>query len=191
MGGYGSGSRQRYAPRSDEFRKIDFSLFKLKSHSDVIKGQMTWSRCGRQIASVGYELSQFEFRLYYELTKNGQKLIVDERMRLDFTAQPFGGKRRWFLCKSCGARCRVLYGGARFRCRKCHKATYESQYEGWCVPGRSKAERTRKALGAEYGLSDDFPEKPAGMHWRTYLRLKKQDQRVASVMHRLLSEMRE
>jgi hypothetical protein len=45
------------------------------------------------------------------------------------TRMHFGGVRHWFSCPSCGRRYRILYGGARFRCRPCRGARYESQYQ--------------------------------------------------------------
>ena len=55
----------------------------------------------------------------------------------------FGGVRHWFSCPSCGRRCRILYGGARFRCRLCRGARYESQYQAAaltaCAKGRAPA----------------------------------------------------
>jgi hypothetical protein len=68
-----------------------------------------------------------------------------------------------------------LYGGARFRCRKCYGLQYASQCE---APGLGAvAEKIRKRLGDQHGSAfdgDEFPDKPKGMHWRTYRRLEEQ-----------------
>ncbi|MGA8696338.1 MAG: hypothetical protein WB689_21350, partial [Xanthobacteraceae bacterium] len=37
--------------------------------------------------------------------------------------------------------------------------------------GLGKAQRIRMRLGGTANMLDDFPEKPKGMHWRTYERL--------------------
>ena len=50
----------------------------------------------------------------------------------------------WFACPSCRRRCRVIYGGARFRCRLCYGAKYESEPD--------KIERARLALAKGIGI---------------------------------------
>ena len=71
-------------------------------------------------------------------------------------------ERVWFLCPGCARRCRALFGGARFRCRRCHGVRYSSQAE-------TKADRaTRLYPKAEI---NELPPKPRGMHWRSYERL--------------------
>jgi len=37
--------------------------------------------------------------------------------------------------------------------------------------GLLKAQKVRMRLGGTANMLDDFPEKPKGMHWRTYERL--------------------
>jgi hypothetical protein len=114
-------------------------------------------------------------RLYYSVTRQGEKQTIDERFDFAFTEQPFGGRRRWIICQSCTRRCRVLYGGRYFRCRRCYEATYASQYESIRLPGLAKADRVRERLGSDPSLFQTFPPKPNGMHWTTYLRLKAED----------------
>jgi hypothetical protein len=42
-----------------------------------------------------------------------------------------------------------------------------------------KAQKVRELLGGKLGVLDDFPEKPKGMHWQRYDRLRRQhDQAV-------------
>ena len=187
MGGYGSGSRQRYAPKTDEYRKIDLSDFSKTGRDETANGTIIWSRAGRKTGSVGYELSPHSLRLHYSLTRQGEETRVDEHIAFDFTEQPFGGDRRWFLCRSCGRRCRVLFGGSYFRCRQCYGATYESQYEHWRFPNLSTAHRVRDKLGGEPGFYNPFPSKPKGMHWRTYKILEEQDLRAVMAVEQAIS----
>jgi len=175
MGGYGSGANHRLASKTDEFRKLDLADFRRHWFERSFSGTLRWSRGGRETASIGYNLQPFYFRLKYSITRQGEKVPIDERFDFAFTEQPLGGRRRWIICRSCNRRCRVLYGGAYFRCRQCYQATYPSQYESIRVSGLSKAERARDKLGAEPGLIHPFPQKPKGMHWRTYRRLERQD----------------
>ena len=175
MGGFGSGARNRWASKTDEFHKLDLATFKPEWFENWRRGSMRWSRGGVQTSSISYRLTPDSLRLIYSVPSQGERVSIDERFNLDFTEQPFGGRRRWILCRSCNRRCRVLYGGAYFRCRQCYQATYPSQYETIRVKGLSRAERIRDRLGGEPGFMNIFPDKPKGMHWRTYQRLQKQD----------------
>ena len=133
---------------------------------------------GAAIGKIGakcYRLRANHMRLIYSVTRQGEKVPIDERFDFAFTEQPFGGQRRWIICRSCNGRCRVLYGGTYFRCRQCYRATYPSQYERIRVPSLARAERARDRLGGEPGFIHVFPRKPKGMHWRTYRRLERQD----------------
>lgn len=80
----------------------------------------------------------------------------------------------------------MLYGGAYFRCRQCYQATYPSQYETIRVKGLSRAERVREKLGAEPGFMNIFPDKPKGMHWKTYRRLERQDWQASEAIERAM-----
>lgn len=75
---------------------------------------------------------------------------------------------------SCGRRCRILYGGSLYRCRRCHGLKYESQYEPAYQRAINQADNLRKRVGGGRGAFDEepFPPKPKGMHWKTYRRLE-------------------
>ena len=76
-----------------------------------------------------------------------------------------------FVCPRCHRSCLVLYGGAYFRCRKCYGLAYASQNEDALDRMRRKAEKIRERLGGRADINECFPEKPKGMHWKTYNRL--------------------
>lgn len=175
MGGYGSGSRSRWASKTDEFHKLDLATFEREWFERHRSGTVTWSRGGRQTGSIGYRLSPESMGLHYSVSTRDGPRNIDERFSLSFTEQPFGGRRMWIVCPSCSNRCRVLYGATYFRCRTCYRATYPSQYETIRVAGLSVAERVRDRLGGEPGLLNLFPRKPKGMHWQTYRRLEQLD----------------
>jgi hypothetical protein len=49
--------------------------------------------------------------------------LADWLFPADTCPEPdFGGCRHWFRCPSCQRRCRLIYGGAHFRCRICRRA---------------------------------------------------------------------
>jgi hypothetical protein len=97
---------------------------------------------------------------------------VNERVPFAFTDQPFGGQRRWFVCPSCRRRCSVLFGGTHYRCRKCWNLAYQSQHDDARFRALSKARKLRRRLGGSESTDDPFPDKPKGMHWRTYERVR-------------------
>lgn len=179
MGGYGSGSRNRFASKTDEFHKLDLADFKRAWFERWRSGTVTWSRGGHKTGSITYRLAPDHMLLEYSVTRQGEKVPINERFDFAFTEQPFGGRRRWIVCRSCQRRCRVLYGGTYFRFRQCYRATYPSQYEFIRLPGISRVDRVRDKLGGDPGLINPFPRKPKGMYWRTYIRLERED-RVAS-----------
>ena len=84
----------------------------------------------------------------------------------------YGGSRPWFHCPEpgCGRRSAVLFLPRRsFACRRCSGLAYQTQHES--PDGRLllKAQRIWERLGCEFG--EEEPEKPKGMHWRTFERL--------------------
>ena len=91
----------------------------------------------------------------------------------DFTRCNDGGERRWFVCpaQGCGRRVAILYLGGIFVCRHCLDLSYESQREQPYGRALRRAQAIRMKLGGSGSMADEFPEKPKGMHWRTYSRL--------------------
>ena len=188
MGGYGSGGG-RMASQMDAFFKLDMKDFEPAWFERGWHGRVTWSRGGRETGSICYRISNNYIELNYLHGQAPQQEKVCEQVHLSFTEQPFGGRRRWFICNSCGGRCRVLIGGKYFRCRKCYRATYPSQYERIRVRGLAKAERARERVGADPGIGNHWPRKPKGMHWRTYRRLEAQNYDAMLGMERVLNSM--
>ena len=175
MGGYGSGRHARCAARSDQFHKLDLADFPREWFQRHRSGTVTWSRGDHKTGSISYRLSPDRMVLYYTLPKDGERQHIEESFVMSATEQPFGGRRWWIECKGCGLRCRVLYGGTYFRCRKCCRLTYESQYERIYAPGVTRAMRVRQKMKGEMGLALPFPDRPKGMHWKTYYRLREAD----------------
>ncbi len=118
-------------------------------------------------------------RLSYSQGITGEeKKDVAYRVPLDWTSCNFGGARPWFVCPGmrCGRRAALLYlGGRYFLCRGCQDLSYASQRErGGSVPALHRCQRIRRKLGGSPSMSEPFPEKPKGMHWKTYWRLHDQ-----------------
>jgi hypothetical protein len=99
---------------------------------------------------------------------------VQEPVPLSWTECNFGGERPWFVCHGagCGRRAAVLYGPGRyFLCRHCYDLRYESQREEKMRRALRRAQKIREGLGGSANMMEPFPEKPKGMHWKTYERL--------------------
>ena len=91
--------------------------------------------------------------------------------------------------KLCGRRVAKLYrAGHLFACRHCLGLVYASQQE---IPVRRAMRRAQK-IKMRLGGSDDplepFPQKPRGMHRRTYRRLREQARAADADADGLLAE---
>jgi hypothetical protein len=110
--------------------------------------------------------------LIYKTRQNGGEWQdVRDWVFFSNSDQHFGGTRKWLVCPKCHRRCAVLHGGTRFRCRKCCNLAYASQTEDVASRLLRKARKIRVRLGEDGGFDDPWPEKPKGMHWKTYHRL--------------------
>jgi hypothetical protein len=105
---------------------------------------------------------------------------IQHRVLLTRTPVRLGGSRPWFICsaetngKYCGRRVALLYSAnGPFACRTCYGLAYASQRESRGYRGLAKARKIRARLGGSMNMFDAFPERPKGMHWRTYLRLRR------------------
>ena len=104
---------------------------------------------------------------------------IEQRVQLTWTRCHLGGARPWFLCtedagdgQCCGRRVAKLYPrGHVFACRQCCGLAYASQSENRRHCALSKSQNIRMRLGGSPSILDLFPDKPPGMHRRTYGRL--------------------
>jgi len=176
MGGIGSGRHAGAGLLRDkchEYHSVDLAW--LKKHGCLktgCSGSLNWSRGGNQTGNIQYVVERSGLRLIYRTRPHGREEWSDINELVPFvsTATNFSGRRVWFECLSCQKRCRILYGGSLFRCRRCYDLKYETQYEPPFARAATKALNIRKRLGARGGIDDPFPEKPKGMHWKTYER---------------------
>jgi hypothetical protein len=111
-------------------------------------------------------------------SRGGDWQDVNELIPFVIRATRFSGHRRWFQCLSCRRRCQIIYGGSRFRCRRCYGLKYESQYEPAFGRAASRAHKILERLEYSGSLDDPFPPKPKGMHWKTYQWLVEEDERL-------------
>jgi hypothetical protein len=142
----------------------------------------SWACGGEPSGSISVRTERDAVVLVYRSRSWGatEWKSVEQRVPITWTACHFGGRRPWFVCavyssgRYCGRRVAVLYGaGELFACRRCYGLAYASQQESAHHRGLGKAQKIRMALGGSANMFDDFPDKPNGMHWRTYERLRR------------------
>jgi hypothetical protein len=92
----------------------------------------------------------------------------------------FGGVRPWLLCPHCQRRVGKLHhnGGSFCACRLCLNLRYASQRRGAKSRRYLQALKLRLRLGGIASIAEPFPERPRGMHWLTYRRLRLRAERL-------------
>jgi len=87
---------------------------------------------------------------------------------LIYTPRNFGGQQPYFQCQ-CGKRVTSLYlNGHSIACRHCHGLLYESQFSPKHEQPATKAAKLRARIGGGPALLHPLPERPKGMHRKTY-----------------------
>jgi hypothetical protein len=180
MGGCGSGRRGSFSTKPTCEGMLAIDLAYLRRH-DLLRPEkvstLSWSQRGHPSGSIRIIAQAEGLGLSYRTTgQDGAPRDVLELVPFLYTATKFGGRRVWFQCLACRRRCRVPYGGARFRCRQCYGLAYASQRESAFQRALDQADKIAKRLGSPFGCAFDgsgLPPKPKRMRWRTYQRLEK------------------
>jgi hypothetical protein len=183
MGGSGSGSYYRWNSKTIVEDGLTLNLGKLVRDGLVIPGQhvsgsIVWRRVssGEETASIGYEADLSKpniafMRLHY---RHNEK-PMDYMVSLTTTRPHFGGLRWWFVCPACGRRVAKLHsppGGDIFASRAAYGLAYHSQRESPLFRQLTITQEIRERLGGGRCIDDPFPDKPKGMHWKTYWKLR-------------------
>jgi hypothetical protein len=176
MGGYGSG--QRYSSRNTTDDHLALDIRRMSREGWLKPGARcvtTWSNRGVNKASIASRANTHEIRLEYRHQSPGKEWeSIDYVVRLDRTECHFGGSRVWFICPrlGCGNRTALLYCSRYFVCRHCLALGYQSQRDTPADRNLAKAQAIRYRLCGSADAIAPFPQKPKGMHERTYLRLR-------------------
>lgn len=139
-----------------------------------------WSRDGGVVAFIEVRTELDCVRLSYRHRRYDEPWqSEDYPVSIEWTPCNYGGERAWFRCPAtgCGRRVAILYGGGIFACRHCHRLNYESQHEQSYQRALTRYQNIRIRLGAHAAIGQ-FPDKPKGMHWRTYGRLCREAERA-------------
>ncbi|TAN10039.1 MAG: hypothetical protein EPN34_12400 [Burkholderiaceae bacterium] len=105
----------------------------------------------------------------FEYARGGKHATED--VQIARTGCTYGGSRPWFRCPCCRRRCAVLYVGERLACRECYRLRYPSQSEDAGTRVWDRKRKLAKRLGCEAHEWDEA-EKPRGMHWSTFERIR-------------------
>lgn len=95
-------------------------------------------------------------------------------IQLAWTPCHFGGSRVWFVCPQCDRRVAVIYTIRDLCCRHCYDLKYASQNMSEYDRGILLINQLRKRLGWPAGFGRGEFGRPKNMHWKTYVRLRRQ-----------------
>lgn len=178
----GRGRYYRFNTRStvDDLLRLDMAKF---AHSVDLSaptvGAWQWVFSRGRTSSITYSvILNHGVRLMYNNGSGNQKEAVDYLVNVTSTPCNLGGKRYWWICPNvhCGRRCRVLYGGKYFVCWKCAGAYYASQRNKDLltrIDNELATIRRRLKASKPSATTTALPDRPKGMHFRTYMRLSK------------------
>jgi hypothetical protein len=176
MGGFGSGRGQGGKNTTSDMRPLDVRTLQRKGLLNPGSAfGWKWTRNGEEVASIQMRTEIDLVILYYRSRSNGDDWQpMEYAVYLEWTGCNLGGRRAWFLCPAvgCGRRVAILFGGAVFACRHCHKLAYECQRETADDRAMRRADTIRRRLGWGAGIANPEGDKPKGMHWRTFERLR-------------------
>jgi hypothetical protein len=147
-----------------------------------------WLRHERVRGSVFIRVGASQVWLTHD--SDGEPLSYE--VEIARTACHLGGHRLWWRCPiaPCGRRVAVLYGGrsGHFACRHCWNLAYASQSEDAFSRAIRRAGKLRAKLEWQAGIINPEGPKPKGMHWRTFERLRLEQQQHASRAVSAMSE---
>ena len=140
----------------------------------------SWTWDGEPAGSIGVRTESDAIVLMFRWRSrtDSEWKPVDQRISITWTDCHFGGRRPWCLCPCCGRCAGLLYSvSSLFSCRQCNGLAYRSQRALPRHRAISRARKIRRRLGGSASVMDEFPERPKGMHMKTYNRLRRSYER--------------
>jgi hypothetical protein len=140
----------------------------------------SWSQGDKPVGSISVrtEADAVVLMFRWRSRTDSEWKPVDQRISITWTHCHLGGQRPWFICPSCERSAALLYSVAGlFICRQCNGLAYRSQRALPRHRSMSRARKIRLKLGGSASVDDEFPERPKGMHRKTYNRLRRSYER--------------
>lgn len=177
MGGLGSGRNAGFgAPTCEAFPSIDILQYARKGVlTQGCRTEVNWTYQGKEIGWGTVEADVTSITLVWRFDGVDDNKQHREEIGLSFTQPPLGGQRPWFVCPVCGCRRLKLYCGEAFLCRACLGLQYQSTRDSRPLRLVRRLNRLRGQLGGVVVAGELLPERPKGMHRRTYNRLVEQE----------------
>ena len=183
MGGLGS-TRWAFVSTKDTVesaRSLDInSLNRAGCLHPGYRGGWEWRQGSDRVAWITLWQDDDRLILSYRVSRNGGKWRdVEQPTQIVWMPCHLGGQRPYFLCPGivngvvCNRRVTKLYGaGDYFLCRHCYRLAYASQRENGSDRAFRRANKVRARLGGDASMASSFPERPKGMHLKTFSRLQ-------------------
>ena len=186
MGGAGSGTWHRGNTRTtlDDVTQLDIRWLQRQGYvPHGARDGLAWSEEAPTTRAGGITMVDGRLVLNYPYWVWGGVAWkpVQQEIAMAWMSCHYGCQRPWFVCPQCARRLAVLYlQGTRFACRHCVKLPYGSHYETAEDRRYRKVRKIRKRFGASGNLLESlWPwDKPKGMHWRIWERLRVQEAAV-------------
>jgi len=142
------------------------------------EGSRDWCWVDGQInRNISVEAQLIRVKLRYEVRdEHGKPQLIEDTIQLDATDAGPGRQRLWFWCPGCRKRASILYFAKYFRCRRCHRISYQTLSAP--EPPLERIRRNRVWLGGSPSLLDPFPPRPRYMRREKYQRLMEEDAQV-------------
>jgi len=154
MGGFGSGRRLQSKNTTNDYRRLD--VRRLQRDGFLKPGRTfswQWKSGNKIMATINVHTEINKLTLSYKQRSNGNEWKdVSYTVWLDWTWCNYGDWRAWFLCPGCSRRVAMLYGGAIFACRHCHKLAYPCQRETSLDRVARTGKQDTKAVGLGGGV---------------------------------------
>ena len=185
MGGFGSGC-YRWQTKTSIESQLAVDIRYIKKQGLLTQGQkgvLSWSCNGKTTGKINYQVHESGINLSYKTgsSKTSEWKEIELFIHFAYTPCNYGGERTWLICPNtlCNRRVTCLYGtGEYFLCRHCNNLNYQSQHQNYRDRQLTKAQEIRQQLGGSKSLFQSFPDKPKGMHWKTYQKLYQQAQQA-------------
>jgi hypothetical protein len=159
-------------PICETFRSIDVRWIYRQGRKIFA---LSWSRAGKPFGQAYVVVGDDGiFFVFVAPSDEGSECSpVIKFVPITWTACHFGGRRPWFVCPRCGRRIAAIYiAGEYVACRRCFGLAYASQQEPVRQRGLMKAQKIRMRLGGSPSMIDKFPDRPKGVHEKTFRGLR-------------------